>query len=410
MSGVYARLNRMFASTQKATTAIINSSAQKTPNPTKEPPPTKAARFTRPKKTRIQSGGVRDLLNEKDSEKLLQKFTTLSENVVFRQQHYRIYEFTIHRLTLAKRFSLIEQALESQKKYIFGEGFAARLIYLYGKADMFDHAYKLFDELPERKCPRGTKSFNALLTAAANSQKFDKAYELFQELPPKLSIKPDVDSYNRVAYALCELGLLDKALSLLDEMETNGLSPDVVSFNTLMGAFYKKGDIEKGEKTWERMVKNGLVPDTHSYNFKLWGLVNEGKLTEAIELVEELKSKKLQADMNTYNSLIKGSCKNDDLEGAKRWYVELLKNSCVPNKVTFSILVPFLCEKGDYCFAFQVCERKFKKQCLVIDEALLQNVVDGLVKDSMTEEAETLVKLAKSSSYVPYNLAMPSTG
>ena len=406
-------LYRIFCSTQKATNAI-NSSTQKAKDAIKFAP-----RTPNPKPMGMESPlsrkpwittAVKDLLNETDCDKLLHKFTSLSQSGIFRRRHHKVYKCVVHRLALAKRFSLIEQALEPQKKYICGEGFAARFIYLYGKAGMFAHAYKVFDELPERKCERGSTSFNALLTAAVSSRKFDKAYELFRELPPKLSIKPDVDSYNRVAYALCELGLLDNAVSLLDEMEANGLKPDAISFKTLMGAFYKKGDIARGDETWERMINSGLVPDIQSYNFKLLGLVKEGKLTEAVELVEELKSKDLDPDLGTYNALIQRSCKNDDLEGAKKWYVELLKHRCMPNKVTFSTLIPFLCQKRDYGFAFEVCQKKFKRQCSVIDGALLQDVVDGLVKNSMTEEAEALVKLANSSSYVPYSITMPSSG
>lgn len=37
----------------------------------------------------------------------------------------------------------------------------------------------------------------------------------------------------------------------------------------------------------------------------------------------------------------------------------------------------------------------------------LQLVVDGLVKGSMIEEAEELVELGSSNSYVQYNLTMP---
>lgn len=389
MSNCYARLHSLFS--KNAT----NSIKSKLP-PIQNPKPTRQA----------INKGVRDLLDEQDSQKLVQKFKSLSKDKYFRRK-YRIYDYTIHRLVLAKQFTLIEDALNSQKIYIHGEGFASQLMYLYGKAGLFGHAHKLFDELPQLGCQQGVKAFTALLGAAASSEEFDKVVELFRELPSKLSIKPSIECYNTAAHALCKLGLVDKAVALLDEMEENGLKPCVVSFNTLLFAFYDKGEFDGGEKIWDRMIKVGVVPNIISYNFKLQGLVNEGKISTAMELVMGLESKGLRPDVCTYNALILGSCKSDDLDGVRNWYKELSGRGCTPNKVTFNTIVPFLCDKGDYGLAYQVCKRMFRQQCSV-DESLLQKVVYELAKNSMMEEAKVLVELGRANSYLPYDLKLPS--
>lgn len=405
MSSIYTRLHRIFSTTHKTTTTI--KLKPKTPKPTKDRTQISTIQGSTGNLKPTSNSFIADLLSEKDSNKLFQKFNSMSEYGYFRRQ-YRVYDLTIYRLTLANQISLIEKALDLQKKYISRESFAVRIIYLYGKAGMFDHAHHLFDELPERKCQRGAKSFNALLGAAVNAEKFDKAYELFREIPTKLSIKPDGDCYSTAANALCKLGLFNEAVLLLDEMEENGLKPNVVLFNTLIGAFYGKGDYVEGEKIWERMIKSNVVPDMCSYGYKMQGLAIEGKLTKAIDLVEELKSKGQKLNVGVFNALIQGFCKSDDLGGAREWYSKLLKHGCVPNRTTFDILVPFLCEKGDYGFAFKVCKKKFMWVCSV-NEASLQNVVDGLVKKSMIEEAKTLVELGRSNSFFPYDLTLPST-
>ncbi|XP_021719450.1 pentatricopeptide repeat-containing protein At3g13160, mitochondrial-like [Chenopodium quinoa] len=151
-----------------------------------------------------------------------------------------------------KSFSLIEEILEDQKQYkdITDEGFTVRFICLYGKAGMFDHAHKLFDEMPELNCKRTVLSYNALLGTCVNSKNFDKVDGFFRELPGKLSIKPDVVSYNTVIKAFCEMGSLDSALSLLDEMEKEGLRPNLITFNILLDAFYRKLRFLDGDKLW----------------------------------------------------------------------------------------------------------------------------------------------------------------
>ncbi|KAF9599190.1 hypothetical protein IFM89_035649 [Coptis chinensis] len=88
------------------------------------------------------------------------------------------------RLTTEDKSHKSQQVLEhhqNKNKFddITKQGFAMRLISLYGKPGMFDHALKLFDELPERT----VKMYNALLNANASvvSNKFDETHKLFRE-------------------------------------------------------------------------------------------------------------------------------------------------------------------------------------------------------------------------------------
>ncbi|KAA8519936.1 hypothetical protein F0562_014154 [Nyssa sinensis] len=349
-----------------------------------------------------------DLYKEHNLKKLVEKFKKFSESDRFRTKT-GIYESTVRRLASAKRFRWIEEILEDQKKYrdISKEGFAVRLISLYGKSGMFDHASKVFDEMPKHECDRTVKSFNALLGACVYSKKFDKADGYFRELPEKLSIKPDVVSYNTLIKAFCEMGSLDSAVSMVDEMEKNGVDPDLITFNTLLDVFYGNNRFVDGEKIWSRMEKKNVVPDIRSYNAKLVGLVSEKKMSEAVKLVEDLGTKELKPDIFSYNALIRGYCEDGDIEEAKRWYGQVANSGCASNKATFSMLVPFVCEKGDFDFAFLLCKKIFDVRCLV-DVALLQLVVDGLVKESKIEEAKMLVELGKSNNYTRYNLKMSS--
>ncbi|XVF25944.1 hypothetical protein REPUB_Repub13aG0257600 [Reevesia pubescens] len=292
-----------------------------------------------------------DLYKERNLKLLVLKFKKSCEYGRFRKRN-GIYEDTVRRLASAGRFRWIEEILEEQKKYddISKEGFAARLINLYGKSGMFEQAYKVFDEMPNR----GLLSFNALMGACMNAKKFDKVNGFFKELPEKLSIKPDLVSYNTVIKAFCEMGTLDSALSMLDEMD-------------------------KKEKRME----------------------------EAVNFVEEMKSKGVKLDVFTFNYVIRGFVNEGRLEEAKQWYCQIGKNDCAPDKLTFTMLVPFLCEKGDLRFAIEVCKEIFGRKKLV-GPALLQRVVDELVKASMIEDAKELVKLAKTNTFCRYRLNMPA--
>lgn len=349
-----------------------------------------------------------ELFKERDLRRLVDKFKESSERYRFRTKT-GIYKDTVRRLASAKRFEWIEEILEDQKKYIDSskEGFAARIIALYGRSGLFEKARKVFDEMPERDCKRTALSFNALLSACINSKKYDLVDGYFRELPTKLSIEPDVVSYNTLIKAFCEMGSLDSAVSVLDEMEKKGVEPDLVTFNTLLNGLYGNGKSSVGEKIWGQMGQKNVAPDVRSYNAKLLGLASEKKTKEVVDLIEEMRAKGTAPDVYSFNWVIKSFIKEGNLEGAKQWYSEVRKSDCFPDRVTYETLIPFLLDNGDLDFAYQLCEEIFKRRFL-IDAALLQRVVDELVKASKTEEAKKLVKLGKTNNYRRYKLKLPS--
>jgi pentatricopeptide repeat protein len=351
---------------------------------------------------------ARDLYEEHSLKRLVQKFMKFSELERFRTKT-GIYKNTVHRLASAKCYNWIEEILEDQKNYkdISKEGFSVRLMHLYGKEGMFEHAQKVFDEMPDRNCERTGLSLGALLGVYVSSKKFGLVGELFEELPKKLSIEPDLVSYNTVIKAFCEMGSFDSAVSVLEKMEKKGLEPNLITFNTLLNGFYRKGMFPDGEKIWERMEKKNVLPDLMSYNAKLRGLALEKKSKESVQLFEEMMSKGVKPDTLSFNAVIKGYMNEGNLEEVKRWYNEIEKSALAPDRKTFEMLLPFVCEKGEVELAFELCKEIFERKFLV-DVSLLQLVVDGLVKESKMEEAKKLEQLGKFNKYRRYSLKLPS--
>ncbi|KAM1959638.1 hypothetical protein FF1_005088 [Malus domestica] len=152
-----------------------------------------------------------------------------------------------------------------------------------------------------------------------------------------------------------------------DEMEKKGVESDMIMFNTIM---------------------NG------SYNARLLGLASEKKTDEAVELLKEMRNKEVKPDVLSINALIKGFVNEGKLEEAKQWYRELA-------------LVPFVCERGDLDFAFELGDKIFKGR-LLVDVELLQTLVDGIANASRINDAKKIVRLGNTNTYLRYNLQLPS--
>ncbi|KAI6703935.1 hypothetical protein NL676_013071 [Syzygium grande] len=347
-----------------------------------------------------------DLGKQCDLGQLVAKFKQLSESTEFRRRRV-LYEKTVRRLARHRQFALIEDLLEDQKQYVgsSSDKFAVRLISLYGKAGMFEHAQMLFDEMPSLKRDCSLLHLNALLAACICSKKLDKVDEIFRLLPENLSLDVDVFTYNTFVKGYCRMGSLDQALSLLDEMEKMGTGPDLITLNTLLEAFHGNGRFLEGEKIWDIMASKKFNPSIRSYNTRICGLISQNRVADAVKLFDEMRDKGVKADTYSFNAFIVGCCRNGDLMGAKNWYRQLVESGCVVDRVTISALVPFLCEKGDFELAHRLCIKAMDKK-LFLGTDTLQYVVDFLVWESKVELAKGIVEHGKAQKK-PYDLELP---
>ncbi|KAK6797649.1 hypothetical protein RDI58_005351 [Solanum bulbocastanum] len=338
---------------------------------------------------------------------IVESFKKSSECPKFRLKRFQ-YEITIHQLTEAKYKSGIIDIIEHQKNYpdIRNEAFVAHLILLYGKAKMDHHARKLFDEMPQLNCPRTVFSFNALLAAYLKSEKYDKIGGLFRELPPKLSIVPDLVSYNTGIKALCKAGLLDSAVNLMDEIENHGIKPNIVTCNTLLNAFHESKRYSEAESLWAMMEKRNIIPDLCSYNIKLISLVKANKVSKAIQFFDEIVNKGFKPDRYSYSAMIKMYVAKGNLEEVNIWYEKMTQNGCLPDVSTLTMLISFACSAKKIDFALDLCKEAMNSR-KAIHNTIMQRVVNCLVEHSKIENARELVKLAESCKSFRYELSLP---
>lgn len=343
-------------------------------------------------------------------EYIVERFKRKSNSSNFRRNRLA-YKIIVSRLARVHRFSSIHDIINHQKQYpdITDEHFAARLICLYGESKMFDHALQLFDEMPDLNCPRSVLSFNALLAACIASKEFEKVSEIFREIPGKLSIEPNIISYNTMIKAFCQVGSMDAAVSLLDEMEKNGLKPNLITFNILLGSLYS-GDADKFSKAetfWSLMQEKEVVPDVRSYNSRLHGMMRQKRVPEAVNVLKDMEERGLQPNHYSYNVMIKGFVDEGNLKEAKKCYTSMIGNGYMPDFFTFTILVPFACSKNDIDFAHELCIKSFDVK-RPVTTGLMQKVANALLEQSEAEKANELLKLRDSKGKLPDGNSLPA--
>lgn len=335
------------------------------------------------------------IISERDPALLLAKFKSSARLYRFRCNAH-VYRVAVRRLAASGDRDAVHDLLSSQKQYpdIAKEGFALRLLTLYGYAGMFDRARELFDEMPSLGCPRTVKSLNAVMGAAMATERFADVPLLFEQLPGELSVVPDVVSYDWLVDAHCRLGRLDDALGALEKMGEADLVPKIETFNKILNGLYENRRFGDADRVWGMMKEGNVAPNVASYNAKIRGLVLAGKMEEARGVFDGLQGVGLEPNVDTFNALIKGFCEEKNVNAVDKLYCELSKYLVSANYVTYALIVPLLCEAGKIDMAYRVSMLSvINKRYIDID--VLQRVVDGLVKKSKIEEAKELAKLCK---------------
>ncbi|KAJ4781999.1 Pentatricopeptide repeat-containing protein [Rhynchospora pubera] len=330
---------------------------------------------------------------EKDPDKLFSLFQSNACNQIVVENRV-IFEDTVSRLAGARRSDLIEQILEHQKCLPQGrrEGFVIRIITLYGRARMPDHAIKTFQEMHLFGCKRTVKSFNATLKVLAQVGRFHELRQLFDEAPEIYGIQLDEISYNTLIKVLGEMGSLESAYRAMIEMGKSGVEPDVVTYTTLIAAFYKKGLRKIGDGIWNLMRLRGCGPTLATYNVRIQFLINRCRTFEANSLVRTMYKSGIKPDEVTYNLIIKGFFMMGEAEMANIVFYSMSRRGCQPNQKIYQTMVHYLCEERDFGLAFRFCQRSMEKNWF-LDVNTIKKLLKGLTDVSKDRNASEIMRL-----------------
>lgn len=176
----------------------------------------------------------------------------------------------------------------------------------------------------------------------------------------QLHCKPDVQTHNVVIAALCQVGNLKRARSLLEQMELPGARypPDTYTY-TILIASYCRRSMQTGcrkavrRRMWEanrmfrHMLFRGLAPDVVTYNCLIDGLCKTYRIGRALELFDDMLLRGLSPNRITYNSFIRYFSAVNEVDKA----IEMMRSMTskghgTPTSSSYTPIIHALCEGG----------------------------------------------------------------
>ncbi|VAI73764.1 unnamed protein product [Triticum turgidum subsp. durum] len=324
---------------------------------------------------------------------VVELFKANADNRVLVENRFA-FEDAVARLAGARRNDLVEEILEQHKALPQGrrEGFVIRIIGLYGRARMPEHALRTFREMEMYGCERTVKSLNATMKVLMQARLFDEALQLLDEASPTYGVELDDISYNTVVKMACDMGELHAAYRVMQEMEKEGVRPDVITYTTLMAAFYKNGHREVGDGLWNLMRLRGCMPTLTSYNVRIQFLINRRRGWQANDLVRKMYAAGITPDEITYNLVIKGFFVIGEHEMAKTVFGAMHGRGCKPNERIYQTMVHYLCKRREFNLAFRLCKDSMEKNWFPSVDTI-HNLLKGLMVIKKDRNAREIMKL-----------------
>lgn len=140
-----------------------------------------------------------------------------------------------------------------------------------GKCRQPDHATSLFRVMLYEGLKPTLDVYTSLVGAYGHSGLLDKAISTLEEMNAISDCEPDAHTYTVLISSCCKLRRFELIPQLLMEMSYLGIEPNTVTHNTIIDGYGKARMLEEMESHLSTMLETGkCLPDIYTMNSMRW--------------------------------------------------------------------------------------------------------------------------------------------
>jgi pentatricopeptide repeat protein len=268
-------------------------------------------------------------------------------------------------------------------------------------------------------CPPSEATLSVVISQLCQEGLLQQAVRLLEKMS-KHECTASVATYNAVIGGLCEQGHVANALELLRKMQscgcepntftfeilvkglcssdrwddTEGLcSPDISPFSTLIGLLCQRGLTVQAIEVFKQMPKKGCAPDSTTYSTLIDGLAKSGNMDQSLELLNEMGNKGFDSEIN-YKLLAEYLHDEAKIEEAIQMVHKLQDKGISPHTALYNTILLGLCRNGKTDHGIDILANMVSDGCMP-DESTYIILIEGLAHEGyMKQSRELLSKLS----------------
>lgn len=205
-----------------------------------------------------------------------------------------------------------------------------------GRMDLARHAIDV--EMPAKNIWPNVVTYSTLMAGYSKAERFEDALNIYDEMK-HLLIRLDRVSYNTLVGLYANLGWFEEAVGKFKEMECCGIKNDVVTYNALIEGYGRHNKYVEVQKLFDEMKARRIYPNDLTYS-TLIKIYTKGRMyAEAMDVYRELKQEGMKTDVVFYSALIDALCKNGLIESSLRLLDVMTEKGSRPNVVTYNSII-----------------------------------------------------------------------
>nr|UPT49856.1 pentatricopeptide repeat protein AaPPR641 [Agave angustifolia] len=206
-----------------------------------------------------------------------------------------------------------------------------------GKAGEDDLAFRVYDVMKSSGLKPDVYTWSALLSALYRSQRYSDALQLFEGIKTKEASDLNAHLYNTALMACQRLGLWERSLQLLWQMEASGIEMSTVSYNHVISTCEAARKPKVALQVYQHMIHQKCAPDTFTYLSLIRTCVWGSLWIEAENILQCVAP-----DASLYNALIHGLCLQGKIELAKKLYTKMVSIGLTADGKTRALMLQHL--------------------------------------------------------------------
>ncbi|XP_074573297.1 uncharacterized protein LOC141829670 [Curcuma longa] len=276
----------------------------------------------------------------------------------------------------------------------------ARLLTMLGKCRQPDHATSLFRVMLSEGLKPTLDVYTSLVGAYGHSGLLDKAISTLEEMNAISDCEPDAHTYTVLISGCCKLRHFELIPQLLMEMSYLGIEPNTVTHNTIIDGYGKARMLEEMESHLSNMLETGkCLPDIYTMNSFVWAYGNNGRIEDMEKWYDEFQHMGIEPDIQTFNILIKSYGKVGMFEKMGLVMNFMKKRFFSPDTITFNIIIECFgrvgnIEKMEYYF------RLMKIQGVKPNSVTYCSVISGYSKAGLLEKVPAIIRQTENTDVV----------
>ncbi|KAG0589139.1 hypothetical protein M758_2G248400 [Ceratodon purpureus] len=260
------------------------------------------------------------------------------------------------------------------------------LINMYLHCGSLEEAQQVFDQLE-----RSVHSWNAMVAGYAQYGHVDKAFTLLRQMQEE-GLNPDRTTFMSFLNACKSPGALEWGREVHSQATNAGLLSDVRVGNSVLNMYAKCGSIQEARKVFDKMERRTVV----SWTMMIGGYADSGRSQAAFDAFQKMQQEGVEPNQITYMSVLNAFSTPAALEWGKAVHAHIVNAGYESNIVVGTALVKMYAKCGSY----KDCRQVFEK--LVNRDLIAWNtMIGGLAEGGAWEEASEMYHQMQREGIMP---------